>query len=196
LEAVASALVGHRRIALDTSIWIYHFEGSAAYGRAADSVLEAVNGGQVAGVASELVLLELLVAPLKKGAQDTADEIELILLHFPHLQLAPVTRSVLLRAAEIRARHGLRTPDAIMIATAIESDATLAVTNDRDWQKVDEIEILLLQDPEETIVTAGRAARQSTSAHSQRKSQSGVDLFEYPRVSACRTRPGIRRALV
>jgi len=55
-----------------------------------------------------------------------------------------------------------------MIATAIESDATLAVTNDRDWQKVDEIEILLLQDPEETIVTAGRAARQSTSARSQR----------------------------
>jgi len=84
------------------------------------------------------------------------------------LQLAPVTRSVLVRATEIRARHGLRTPDAIMIATAIESDATLAVTNDRDWQKVDEIEILLLQDPEETIVTAGRAARQSTSARSQR----------------------------
>lgn len=145
MAALASALAGHRLIALDTSIWIYHFEGSTAYGRAADSVLQAVSEGQVAGVASELVLLELLVAPLKKGAQDTADEIELTLLHFPHLQLAPITRGILARAAEIRARYGLRTPDAIMIATAIESDATLAVTNDRDWQKVDDIEILLLQ---------------------------------------------------
>lgn len=146
MAAVASPLAGHKLVALDTSVWIYHFEGSAAYGRAADSILEAVSAGAVAAVASELVLLELLVAPLKKGAQDVADEIEMALLHFPHLQLAPVTRAVLVRSAEIRARYGLRTPDAIMVATAIEAGASLAVTNDRDWKKVQEIEILLLQD--------------------------------------------------
>ena len=146
MAAIAAPFAGHRLIALDTLVWIYHFEGSAAYGRSADAVLETVSGGHVAAVASELVLLELLVAPLKKGAQDVADEIEMTLLHFPHLQLAPVTRGVLIRAAEIRARYGLRTPDAIMVATAIEAGASLAVTNDRDWQKVQEIEILLLQD--------------------------------------------------
>ena len=146
MAALASALAGHRLIALDTSVWIYHFEGSAAHGRTADSVLEAVSEGRVAAVASELVLLELLVAPLKKGAQDVADEIELTLLHFPHLQLAPVTRAVLVRAAEIRARYGLRTPDAVMVATAIESGATLSVTNDSAWRKVREIEVVLLQD--------------------------------------------------
>ena len=146
MAALASALAGHRLIALDTSVWIYHFEGSAAHGRAADSVLEAVSEGHVTAVASELVLLELLVAPLKKGAQDVADEIELALLHFPHLQLAPVTRAVLVRAAEIRARYGLRTPDAVMVATAIESGATLSVTNDNAWRKVREIEVAFLQD--------------------------------------------------
>jgi len=145
LAPLASALAGHRLIALDTSVWIYHFEGSAAHGRAADSVLEAVSEGHVAAVASELVLLELLVAPLKKGAQDVADEIELTLLHFPHLQLAPVTRAVLVRAAEIRAQYGLRTPDAVMVATAIESGATLSVTNDSAWRKLREIEVVLLQ---------------------------------------------------
>lgn len=146
MAALASALVGHKLVALDTSVWIYHFEGSAAYGQAADSILEAINQGRIGAVVSELVLLELLVAPLKKGAQDAADEIELILLHFPHLQLAPVTRGVLVRAAEIRARYGLRTPDAIMVATAVESGATLAVTNDDAWRKVEEIKIVLLRD--------------------------------------------------
>jgi predicted nucleic acid-binding protein len=146
LAALASALAGHRLVALDTSVWIYHFEGSAAYGRAADSVLEAITRGQIGAVASELVLLELLVAPLKKGAQDVADEIELTLQHFPNLQLAPVTRAVLVRAAEIRARYGLRTPDAIMLATAVESGATLAVTNDNAWQKMKEIEVQLVRD--------------------------------------------------
>lgn len=146
MAALASALAGHRLVALDTSIWIYHFEGSAAYGRVADSVLDAVTHARIRAVVSELVLLELLVAPLKKGAQDTADEIELTLLHFPNLQLAPVTRDVLVRAADIRARYGLRTPDAIMVATAIESGATLAITNDSAWRKVNELEVLLLQD--------------------------------------------------
>lgn len=146
MEALASALAGHRLIALDTSVWIYHFEGSVAHGQAADSVLEAVAQARIGAVASELVLLELLVAPLKKGSQDVADEIELSLLHFPHLRLAPVTRAVLIRAAGIRARYGLRTPDAIMLATAVESGATLAVTNDSAWRKVDEIEVLLLRD--------------------------------------------------
>jgi uncharacterized protein len=146
LAAVASALAGHRLIALDTSVWIYHFQGSATHGRAAAAVLEAISAGNVAALASELVLLELLVAPLKKGAQDVADEIELMLLHFPNLHLAPITRGVLVRSAELRARYRLRTPDAIMVATAIEAGASLAVTNDRDWQQVQEIEILLLQD--------------------------------------------------
>ena len=146
MGALASALAGHRLIALDTSVWIYHFEGSVAYGQAADSVLEAVAQARIGAVASELVLLELLVAPLKKGSQDVADEIELALLHFPNLQLAPVTRAVLIRAAEIRARYGLRAPDAIVLATAVESGATLAVTNDSAWRKVDEIEVLLLRD--------------------------------------------------
>ena len=97
-------------------------------------------------MASELVLLELLVAPLKNGAQDVADEIELALLHFPNLQLVPVTRAVLVRAAQIRALYGLRTPDSIMLATALEFGATLAVTNDNAWRKVNEIEVLLLRE--------------------------------------------------
>ena len=146
MGALASALAGHRLIALDTSVWIYYFEGSVAYGQAADSVLEAVAQARISAVASELVLLELLAAPLKKGLQDVADEIELALLHFPNLQLAPVTRAVLIRAAEIRARYGLHTPDAIMLATAVEIGATLAVTNDSAWRKVNEIEVLLLRD--------------------------------------------------
>lgn len=146
MAALASALAGHRLIALDTSVWIYHFEGSAAHGQAADRVLEAVSRGRVEAVASELVFLELLVAPLKKGAQDVADELELALSHFPNLRLVPVTRTVLMRAAEIRAQYGLRTPDSIMLATAIESGASLAITNDDGWRKVREVEILLLRD--------------------------------------------------
>jgi hypothetical protein len=66
LAALARTLARHRLVALDTSVWIYHFEQSAVYGNAADRVLNAVEHARVAAVASELVLLELLLAPLKR----------------------------------------------------------------------------------------------------------------------------------
>jgi len=123
-----------------TLVGKYHFEGRR---RGRDRARAATFSESEA---SEWVFLELLVGPLKKGWQDVADEIELALLHFPNLTLAPVTRDVLLHAAEIRARYGLRIPDAIMLGTAALSGATLAVTNDGAWGKVQEIEVLLLRE--------------------------------------------------
>ena len=66
--------------------------------------------------------------------------------YFPHLDLEPISREILLEAAGLRARHGLRTPDAIQIATGLKAGATLAVSNDQGWRKLSSIEILLLAD--------------------------------------------------
>lgn len=146
MAQVASALAGHRLIALDSSVWIYHFESAASLGRHASEVIGAVAAGRVEAVSSELVLLELLVAPMRKDMHDVADEIELLLTRHPHFALLPVSREVLIRAAELRARHRLRTPDAIMLATALLAGATLAVTNDRKWRRIDGIEVMVLGD--------------------------------------------------
>ena len=57
-----------------------------------------------------------------------------------------MTREILLRAADIRAHYELRTPDAIMLATAAESGATLVITNDSAWRRIREIDVVLLRD--------------------------------------------------
>jgi len=49
-------------------------------------------------------------------------------------------------AAAMRARYGLRTPDALQAATAICSRATLLVSNDRAFRRVEGIRSLLLDD--------------------------------------------------
>jgi uncharacterized protein len=94
----------------------------------------------------KLTLLELTVRPLQLGRQDVADEYELLLDHFPNLQLAPITREILLLAAGLGARHRLRTPDAIQVATAIQRGATLAITNDDAWRVLPFIETVILAD--------------------------------------------------
>jgi len=137
---------GHRSVLIDTSVWICHFEQHPQWAKPAGEVIAAVESGRWRGVASELTLLELAVKPLRLGRQDVADECELRLTHFPHLELVPVGRDILLDAAALRARFGLRTPDAIQLATGLHAGATLAVTNDAGWRKVPHLDVLVLAD--------------------------------------------------
>jgi predicted nucleic acid-binding protein len=48
-------------------------------------------------------------------------------------------------AAELRARHNLRTPDAIQIATAIRSGTSWFLTNDAELANLSEISVLVLK---------------------------------------------------
>jgi predicted nucleic acid-binding protein len=136
----------HRRILIDTSVWIYHFEQNSTFGEAADYVIDQLEAGKFRGIASELTLLELIVKPLQLGRQDAADDYETLLSYFPNLELESISRAILLDAAALRARYRLRSPDAIQLATGLKSGATLAITNDEAWQRIAGIETLLLTD--------------------------------------------------
>jgi predicted nucleic acid-binding protein len=136
----------HKRVLIDTSIWIYHFEQHPELAAAAGKIIESLEEGEFRGVASELTLLELTVRPLQLGRQDVADDYEVLLDHFPNFELEPISREILLEAAALRARQRLRTPDAIQIATGLRTGATLAVTNDEGWRNFPLIETLILTD--------------------------------------------------
>jgi predicted nucleic acid-binding protein len=136
----------HKRVLIDTSVWIYHFEHHAQLGTAAGQVIQQLEDAKFRGIASELTLLELTVRPLQLGRQDAADDYETLLSYFPNLDLEPISRLILLEAAGLRARYRLRTPDAIQLATGLIAGATLAITNDEAWRKLPMIETILLAD--------------------------------------------------
>lgn len=137
---------GHKRVLIDTSVWIYHLENHPEFGPPAGRVIESLEEGRFRGIASELTLLELTVRPLQLGRQDVADHYEVLLDYFPNLEIVPISREILMDAAGLRARQKLRTPDAIQLATGIRASATLAVTNDKLWRSVPLIETALLAD--------------------------------------------------
>lgn len=136
----------HQRVLIDTSVWIYHFEEHSTFGKAAGRVIEELEAGRFRGIASELTLLEITVKPLQLGRQDAADDYETLLSYFPNLDLIAISRAILLDAAGLRARHRLRTSDAIQLATAFSSGATLAITNDEAWARIAGIDTILLSD--------------------------------------------------
>lgn len=136
----------HKRVLIDTSVWIYHFEQHPTLAAPAGRLIGNLEDGRFRGIVSELTLLELTVRPLQLGRQDVADDYEILLSYFPNLELEPISRAILLDAAGLRARYRLRTPDAILLATGLRMGATLAVTNDEAWRAVPLIETVILSD--------------------------------------------------
>jgi len=127
---IAERLKKHSVIGLDTCIFIYHFEAHPRYLPLTQGLLEGIQSGRWQAVTSTLTLMEVAVRPWQLAQAAVAHEYQALLVHFPNLAVADVTRDVAGRAAQLRALYHLRPADALQIATALMQDATAFVTND------------------------------------------------------------------
>ncbi len=60
-------------------------------------------------------------------------------------QVQPMDSELAFMAARVRTRYSLKLPDAIQVATAVQSGSVALVTHDRDFSSVDEIQILMAE---------------------------------------------------
>ena len=124
-------LATHTIIGLDTSVFIYHLEAHPVYLSLTRELLAGVEAGRWTAVISTVTVMELTVRPWQLDRPAVARAYEALLVHFPHLILADVTRDVARRAAQLRARYRIRPADALQVATALIHEATAFVTNDQ-----------------------------------------------------------------
>jgi len=141
-----SFLAGHPVVGIDTSILIYFVQDHVRYGRRCTELFDRIERGHTSAVTSTLSLLEVLVAPYRLNDEPLAQQFFALLSTYPGLKWIPPTLEIADRAAMIRARYGLKTPDSIQIGTALEQGATAFLGNDKALRKVREIESLLLDD--------------------------------------------------
>lgn len=143
---LAAILGKHKRLSLDTSVLIYHFEDVPPYSGLTEELFAALGRGDVELVLSTLCVTEFLVRPWKKGEKEAKEALEL-LLGIPNVRFLAPDLGIAAEAARLRASFGLRTPDALLFATAKAGEATAFLTNDRAFLRVKEDpEILLLDD--------------------------------------------------
>jgi predicted nucleic acid-binding protein len=103
----------------------------------------AMDRGTFLVVTSTVTLLEVLVHPLRSNNTEMAAEYRDILLN-SNLMSLEVSNAIAERAAQLRATHNIRTPDAIQISTALEAGATHFFTNDIQLPDIPSIQILSL----------------------------------------------------
>jgi predicted nucleic acid-binding protein len=60
------------------------------------------------------------------------------------IDVADVSAGVIERATDLRARYGLKTPDALHLATAIEYGAGTVLTGEPAWKRCKEVDVVVV----------------------------------------------------
>ena len=104
-----------------------------------------VDRGELSAVTSELTLAEVLVKPLREHNATLAERYHRRLTSGPTLEVHPVSRTVLSRAAALRAGYpSIKLPDAIHAATATLRGCTTLITNDTRFASIANLPVVLL----------------------------------------------------
>lgn len=123
-------------VCVDSCIIIYEVERAEPYASSLALFWGDVVQGRISAIASELVVMETLVGPMRTHNERMIRVYEEV-LHSPQLRLVGIDAAVLREAARLRAEiPALRTPDAIHAATAILERADLFLTNDLGYRRV------------------------------------------------------------
>ena len=139
MKALRGTLVG-----LDTAPLIYLIEEHATYIPLVRPFFEALDRDEFRVVTSTLTLTEVLIHPMRHGDHELANRYRDTLLHATSLTTMPVPEEIAEQAAELRARHNLRTPDAIQLATALAAGASSFLTNDSQLPRLARLNTLVL----------------------------------------------------
>ncbi|CAN5882558.1 PIN domain-containing protein [soil metagenome] len=129
-------------IFLDTAPIIYLIEGHEPFQATLFNFFAAHNRGEFTLVSSVLTYLEVLVRPIRMDRWDLVDQYKQIMNNTTGFQVIEVDSTIAYKAAELRAKYKLKTPDAIQISTAIEAQAHYFLTNDFRLKQIEEITII------------------------------------------------------
>ncbi len=134
-------------VGVDTAPIIYMIEQHSIFGPVVLPFFsQRVDVGANPIVTSIISLAEVLIKPIALGRTDLVDSYRNLLTKGPHLTLMDLSRGTAERAAALRAKYGLRLPDAFQVAASLEAGAPCFMTNDVRLRAIQELRVIVLQD--------------------------------------------------
>ncbi len=127
-------------VAVDAAPIIYYLENHPKLAVHFAPWFEAAAQGEILLVISTVTLAEVATGPLQHGNELLAAQYEQVL--GASCTVLPVTQQIAMQAARLRAAHGLRLPDAMVVATAIACGAQALLTHDKAFAKIKEIQVV------------------------------------------------------
>ncbi len=127
-------LVGGKRLTIESSLFILALENNQEFPLAAE-LFRILSKSKAEAYASVLVIIELMNKTYEVGSLERIPAQLDFISGGGLIALVNVDRAIALKAAEIRAKYHLKTPDAIHLATALEQNCELFLTADKDYNR-------------------------------------------------------------
>jgi predicted nucleic acid-binding protein len=134
-----------KRVYFDANVFIYLMEGYPALETSLRDIRDSIFHGESNICTSELTLCEVLVPVFRANNTGLLALYRQFIEDSGAFELIPTTRETYIRASLLRAQFGLKTPDAIHMATAIESGCSAFLTNDKSLKAPIGITILSMK---------------------------------------------------
>ena len=109
-------------------------------------VLSYVNRGQISVVTSAVTLPEILMKPLQNNDTQLVNQYRMMFYHTQGVTITSISPRVGDIAANLRAQHNIRTPDALHLACGIDAGCDAFLTNDKGLRRVGSIRVLVLDE--------------------------------------------------
>jgi predicted nucleic acid-binding protein len=135
-----------RAVYFDANVFIYAMETDDDRGMLARRWMLQVERREIRAVTSELTFAEVLPHPLAERDEELVQGYHRMLKNRAILQVLPVRRGIILRAADLRARFNTDAPDAIHVATALQAKRESFLTEDTRVRLPPELKKLTLAD--------------------------------------------------
>lgn len=132
-------------IALDTGPWILWIEQNQAFLPVVEPIFRAIEEGRATAVTSVMTVLEVLTGAKRRKDDVLVRRYESLFTESAGVVVLDIDMDIARRAAELRAKYGVRTADAIHLATALAAGASAFVTTGRRLARVKEIEVRVLK---------------------------------------------------
>jgi predicted nucleic acid-binding protein len=124
---------------IDTAPIIYQLEGHPALGPRFEPLFDAHAAGRVRFAVTTVTIAEVLTGPLGAGDDALARRYRAVLETW---RVVPLDADIAETAARLRARLGLKLPDAVQAASALAVNADALVTHDRDFDRVSALRVI------------------------------------------------------
>lgn len=131
-----------KRVYFDANVFIYLMEGFAAFEQELNEMRDSILNGECEICTSELTLCEVLVPAFRANNTSLLALYRQFIEDSGAFELIPTTRDIFIRASLFRAQLSLKTPDAIHMASAVESRCTAFLTYDKALKAPRDIEVL------------------------------------------------------
>ena len=132
-----NALPRGGRVTVDSAPIIYFLESHPRFAPRYAPLFERAEAGDYQLVIATVTLAEVLTGPLRTGNEALAQRYRHALTAQPTWRIADLTASIAHRAARLRGLFKLRLPDAVQVATALETSSIALVTHDRDFSALE-----------------------------------------------------------